>query len=349
MWDIYYRNGDMLVTTLVRPVRSASLNGYVDLAQSLGLDAQRMLRRVGLVARTLDDPETPIPAEAVRALLEESAHASGAEDFALRLASRRTLSNLGPISLVLKDDPTPRQALDTLCRYLRLLNASLITRIEDADDTVTIREEMLVQASTTMRQSMELAVGVMFRILGELVGPKWKPIQVCFAHRPPRQLNAHKAFFGPHVEFNQDFNGIVCASSDLQTPQTPSDPGMARFARQYLDRAMSQQNQTARETVCQLIAALLPGGRCTAQSVARHLSLDRRTIHRYLSAEQTTFSVLLDEVRSELVLRQISDSDLPISEVAGLLGFSSHSAFSHWFRTCFGCSVTEWRRREAQA
>jgi len=168
--DIYYRNGDKLVTTLVRPVRSASLSGYVDLAQSLGLDAQRMLRRVGIGVRALDDPETPIPAEAVRALLEDSAHAAGVEDFALRLASRRTLSNLGPISLILKEEPTPRQALDTLCRYLRLLNASLITRIEDAGSTVTIREEMLVHSSTSMRQSMELAVGVMFRILRELVG-----------------------------------------------------------------------------------------------------------------------------------------------------------------------------------
>lgn len=339
----------MVVATLVRPVRSASLNGYVDLAQSLGLDAQRMLRRAGISARMLDDPENPIPADAVRALLEDSAQAVGVEDFALRLAAGRTLSNLGPISLILKEEPTPRHALDTLCRYLRLLNASLITRIEEAGGTVTIREEMLVRPSSSMRQSMELAVAVMYRILGELAGPRWKPLMVCFAHRPPRSLAAHKAFFGPSVAFNQDFNGIVCAASDLQAPQKSGDPGMARFARQYLDRAMSQQNQSARETVRQLIAALLPGGRCTAQSVGHHLGLDRRTIHRYLTAEGTTFSALLDEVRSELVMRQIQDSDLPISEVSGLMGFSSPSAFAYWFRTVFGCSVTQWRQRANSA
>lgn len=327
------------------PVRAASLNGYTDLAQSLGLDAQRMLRRVGIAARALDDPETPIPAEAVRALLEDSAQATGVEDFALRLAARRTLSNLGPISLILKEEATPRQALDTLCRYLRLLNASLITRLDEDGGTVTIREEMLVQPSTSMRQSMELAVAVMFRILRELVGPQWKPLQVCFAHRPPRDSGAHKAFFGASVEFNQDFNGIVCASADLLTAQTPTDPGMARFARQYLDRAMSQQSQSARETVRQLIAALLPGGRCTAQSVARHLGLDRRTIHRHLLAEGSSFSALLNDVRSELVMRQILDSDLPLQEVAGLLGFSSPSAFAYWFRSVFGCSVSQWRRQ----
>jgi AraC-like DNA-binding protein len=334
------------VTTLVRPVRSASLNGYVDLAKSLGLNPQLMLRRAGISVRSLEDPETLIPAESVRSILENSAEATGVEDFALRLAARRTLSNLGPISLILKEEGTPWQALDTLCRYLRLLNASLITRLDEAGDTVTIREEMLVKTSTSMRQSIELAVAVMFRILRELVGPQWKPLRVCFAHRPPGDSGGHKAFFGPQVAFNQDFNGIVCAKADLLVPHTASDPGMARFARQYLDRAMSQQTQSARETVRQMIVALMPGGRCTSQSVARHLNLDRRTIYRYLLSEKTTFSALLEEVRAELVMRQLNDSDLPVTEVAGLLGFSSPSAFGHWFRTSFGCSVTQWRAQQ---
>jgi AraC-like DNA-binding protein len=305
-----------------------------------------MLRRAGISTRSLEDPETLIPAESVRAILESSAKAAGVEDFALRLAARRTLSNLGPISLILKEEGTPRQALDTLCRYLRLLNASLITRLEETGDTVTIREDMLVKTFTPMRQSIELAVAVMFRILRELVGTQWKPLQVSFAHRPPTDSSRHKAFFGSPVLFNQDFNGIVCALADLQAPQTGSDPGMARFARQYLDRAMSQQTNSTRETVRQMIVALMPGGRCTSQSVAHHLNLDRRTIYRYLLEEQTTFSALLQEVRAELVVRQLNDSDLPLTEVAGLLGFSSPSAFGHWFRGSFGCSVTQWRTQQ---
>ncbi len=303
-----------------------------------------MMRQVGLSPRCLDDPETLVPTESVRKLLENSAQATGTEDFALRLAARRTLSNLGPISLVLKEEPTPRQALNTLCRYLRLLNASLIVRIEDAPGTVTIREEMLGSQSLSMRQPMELAVGVMFRILRELIGPQWRPLRVCFVHRPPRDLAGHRAFFGARVDFNQEFNGLVCAVADLQARHAHADTGMARFARDYLDRALSSHSQGARDTVRQLIAALLPGGRCTAQQVAQHLNMDRRTIHRRLAAQGTTFSELLNEVRSGLVLRHLRDSDLPLSEVAGLLGFSVPSAFGHWFRSVFGCTATQSRR-----
>ena len=335
-----------MISTM-RVVRSASLNGYLEVALSCGLDPAAMMRQVGLPPRCLENPETLVAAEAVRELLERSAQACRREDFALRMVVQRSFSSLGPISLILKDEPTARQALNTLCRYLRLLNALLITHIDETEDTVTIREEMLVQPSSSARQAIELAVGVMYRILKELLGSDWRPLQICFAHRPPRDIGGHLAFFGSTVVFNQDYNGIVCRASDLQTPQHRSDPGIARFARDYLERALHNRRHSARETVCHLIVALLPGGRCTAEQVAAHLDMDRRTIHRHLAKEGTCFSALLDEVRAELALRQIRENGLPLTEVAGLLGFSSPSAFAHWFRTQFGCSVTAWRRAQA--
>jgi len=103
-----------------------------------------MMAQAGLSLRCLDDPETPISVLAVRQLLETSAQAAGAEDLGLQLARTRRLANLGPISIVLREEPTARQALDTLGRYLRLLNASLLTHIEDHADVVVIREDVLI-------------------------------------------------------------------------------------------------------------------------------------------------------------------------------------------------------------
>src|SRR6478735_8337014 len=104
-------------------VRSASLNGYVELVRSLGRDPHAFMRTVGLPPEILDDPELLIPRDAARELLEITARATRTEDLALRLAAQRRLSALGPISLVLREEPTPRAALDTLCRYLKLVNA----------------------------------------------------------------------------------------------------------------------------------------------------------------------------------------------------------------------------------
>ncbi|KAI3593204.1 Transcriptional regulator, AraC family [Cupriavidus sp. U2] len=330
-----------------RLVRSATLNGYIELVESLGQDPVALLRAAGLSARLLKNPETLIPSSALRELLEATVNATGREDFALQMAARRTFSNLGPISLVLKEAPSPRQGLETLCRYLKLLSTSLVTHVEDVGQTVIIREDLLPSPGYSTRQAMELAVGMMFRILRELIGPQWRPLQVCFTHRPPASLTAHQTFFGRKPMFNQPFNGLVCASADLQKPRTPDHSGATQLARDYLEAALRNRGEGTRESCRELIMALLPGGRCTAQQVARHLRVDRRTLHRYLSADgQTTFSGLLDEVRSELVIRHLAESDQPIGEIASLLGFSNQSSFSHWFRAEFGCSVTQWRRQQ---
>jgi len=86
----------------VRPcVRCATLDGYIGLARSSGLDPGRLLAEVGLDVADLAVPDKWVPATAVASLLERSARQSGLEDFGLRLAGLRRLSTLGPLSVVL--------------------------------------------------------------------------------------------------------------------------------------------------------------------------------------------------------------------------------------------------------
>lgn len=330
-------------------MRSGSLYGYVELVESLDRDPYAFMKAVGLQARFLEDPEMLISRDAARELLEITARATHTEDFALRMAARRKLSALGPISLVLREEPTPRAAIDTLCRYLRLVNASLSIRVEDTAGLVVIREDLLPTPGLAMRQSVELAVGTMFRILSELTGPHWQPQEVCFTHRPPKDPSAHRAFFRRNVKFNQEFNGLVCLASDLARPREPGDQAAAGFARKYLDAALMDHGESAQEACRRVILALLPGGACSAPEVARFLNVDRRTLHRRLDAEGLSFSRLLDQVRSDLVKHHLRESDLPLGEVAELLGFSRPSSFSHWFRGLFGCSASQWSRQAPAA
>ncbi len=330
-------------------IRSASLKGYPELASSLGLDPALMMISAGLPRRCLDNPETLVSVDAVQRLLETSAQASGAEDFGLRLASKRHFSNLGPISLVLREEPTGLQALETLCRYLRLLNASLFTRIEQQAGQVVIREEVLIKRAPSARQAIEMAIGVMVRTLRDLIGSQWRPQSVCFTHRAPHDKRTHHALFGPNVEFNAAFNGIVCDARDLNRQLPRADPDMAFYARNFLDQALGEQQQGRMPAIRQLVGLLLPGGRCTADQVAQHLGVNRRTVNRWLHSEGESFSSVLRWVRRKFVQRQLADADRTLTEIAELLGFSGPSAFAHWFRAEFGCTIRAWQRSHIAA
>jgi AraC-like DNA-binding protein len=91
---------------------------------------------------------------------------------------------------------------------------------------------------------------------------------------------------------------------------------------------------------------MLPSGLCSADSVAKRLGVDRRTLHRHLAREGQTFSSIIDSVRAELTARYISSGDRDLASIADLLGFSARSAFSRWFRNQFGCSTSEWRAQQ---
>ncbi len=269
------------------------------------------------------------------------------EDFGLQLAMNRRLSNMGPISVVMREAANVRQALESLCRYMRLINATLLTGIEDYEDAVLIRERILLQpAEPPVRQSIEMAVGVLYRTIEELLGPTWRPRSVCFEHRPPRNATCHKTLFGVTVEFNASFNGIVCAARDLCFNRIPGhDYRMASYVRRFLDQALSDSVESATHTVRHVVAAMLPSGRCTSDQVAKHLGVDRRTLHRRLSAEGVSFFSLLQSLRAELASRQILDGDRSLAELADLLGFSSASAFAFWFRKHFAMTVSNWKQR----
>ena len=313
-------------------IRSASLTNYPEVARKCGLDPARMLREFGFPARCLEDPEAVVPIDAVRELLEASAERSGVEGFGLLMAETRRLSSLGPLGLLIREQPTPRLALQAFVEYGRRLNDSLHLTIEEAADVVVLRELLVIGHGGSVRQATELAIGVAFRTLQNLLGRDWRPRRICFAHDPPADRTIHDRIFGRSVEFGHDFNGIVCALADLARPNVQADPELARLAERMLEgqRAARAHGDIAGQ-VRSLVITLLGTGACTIDRAAQHLGVDRRTIHRRLAKEGETFSGIVDAVRRELAQRYLADKR-SLAEIAMLLGFSASSGFSHGYR-----------------
>lgn len=325
-------------------IRAASLTGYAELARAAGLDPNAMMRKVSLPRRSLDDPETLISLSSVCRLLEQSADVAGMDDFGLRMASRRRLSNLGPVSLVLRQEPNGLRAVQTLINYNRLLNDALLAHVDQEEGLAIIREQILVGSAVPIRQMIELTVGVMFQFLRELLGSQWQPRVICFTHRPPHDRRFHQTFLGKNLDFNAGFNGIVCRTKDLERDLPAGEPGLAGFAKRFLDAALTEKGSATSETVRHLVAAMLGNGRCTVEMVAQHLGVSRATLHRQLLQEDETFSSLLNSIRRESALRLVKESDRPLDDIAAMLGFSSSSAFAHWFRAEFDTTFVRWRR-----
>jgi AraC-like DNA-binding protein len=330
-----------------RLIRSAVLNNYVGVARSVGLDPYRMLARHALPASCLTDPETKISADKVGELLDDSAKRSDKVDFGLRLAEQRTLSNVGALALLAREQPTVRKALEVLASYMFLHSDALTIKVQQGDELTVVTFAIEVDRPIAIRQGVELGVGFLHRSFQQLFRERWRPQAVCFTHAAPRSSDAHRKFFGTTVRFNQDFNGLICASRDLDAPVPAADAAMAKHVKAYLDTFASRRHSEMASSVRECIYTMLPSGLCSASSIARRLGVDRKTMHRHLKQEGETYSTVLDAVRSELVTRHIANESRSLTALAELLGFSQLSAFSRWFRRSFGCSVSQWRAGQA--
>jgi len=330
-------------------LQHVNLTDFVDVSRQVGLDPYRQLRQAGISPTALVDPQIRVAAKSVVQLLEDSAKLAGVPDFGLRVAEARQLTSLGPLLIVMREGATLRKALESMARYLHLLNEAMDLRIEVVGDIATVRLEFLVSVPGTMRQSAEFIICLWFRLLRLVSGKAWNPRAVCFTHGAPASLVSHRRLFGVPVRFDQDFNGILLAAADLDVEGPAYDAALARHARVFLDSKLAQSDATMPDKVRKLVFALLPTGECGAEHVARQLGIDRKTMHRHLAAHGQHFMSVVDAVREDLVTRYVRNSKRPLSDVAILLGFSSLSAFSRWFSSRFGCSVSAWRQQQSAA
>ena len=105
------------------------------------------MAHAGLDMADLAFPDRWIPAAAAAWLLEMSAADSGCEDFGLRLSERRRLTTLGPLSVVLREEPDLRSALLLLTRYEYSYNEAIDLQLAEANGLATIRVSAAASAS----------------------------------------------------------------------------------------------------------------------------------------------------------------------------------------------------------
>jgi AraC-like DNA-binding protein len=329
--------------------RSASLTDYEHVARSVGLDPFRMLQLAKLPPRVLDDPNMTISADSVGWLLEESARLSGQEAFGLLLAETRTVANFGMLALLIREEPTLRAAVQSLVKYMGLQNASVQPWLEeDQGDIGLLHIGVNMQRHGVWRQLIETSTAIGLRTLKALTRNTFRPVAVSFTHEPPASLEVHHRVLGTAVEFSQECNAIVCRRSDLDMPISTADPTLNRELKRWLDQQLANLRDEPVERARQIARMLLPSGLCSVDRVAQHLGVHRRTLNRQLAVEGQSVTTIIDAVRAEFAQELLANSKRRLYEVAELLGFSTASEFSRWFRGRFGMTPSEWALRYRQ-
>lgn len=329
-------------------IRSAGLRGFRDEVTALGGDAEALARRAGLDPAALDTDDLLVPDLALAGVLELAAAELDRPDLGLRIARRQDLSLLGPLALAIENSPTVADALACSTRYLFVhAPAMRITSVPDPDGVRGVeglRLDVTPAGIVPPRQGTDLSLASLHRNIGTLVGGTYGLRTVDLPYDPVAPAAAYEEFFGARVRFGRPAAMLRLPSSLGALPLSGRDETVRRLALEFLDRQSPALDDTVAPRVHGAVRELLGTGTPEVAAVARLLGLHARTLQRRLAAEGTTFAAVLDAERRRAAEGYLLDTDLPLSQVAGLLGLAEQSVLTRACRRWFGRTPREVRR-----
>ncbi|MFL6158499.1 MAG: AraC family transcriptional regulator [Marmoricola sp.] len=330
-------------------IRGTALLGYVDLVEELGADPRRLLGSARIPVAAAGDPEAWIGYANLAAAVTGAAAATGHADFGRRLAERQGIEILGPVGAAARTARTVGAGLESASQYLSVFSPAIETDlVATADRHHRLEFRIVAPGIPDPRQANELALGVMLKVVRMLAGERFSPVEVHVPHDPLSAPADYVRYFGARTLFAMPVAGLEIREIDLARP-VADDGDLHGLVRSYLSSVATTEHQDLSDHVLLLVRTLLPTGALSLSLVAQQLSLHPRTLQRRLASAGLSFELVLDRGRMEIARNLLRDSTMPMSQLAGVLGYSEQSVLTRACQRWFSATPTAFRSASRDA
>lgn len=317
-----------------------------------GVPVQGLLAKAGIQARVLNEERARIRFAKSAAFFEAAAEATDDALLGFRFGQSRDTEDAGILGYVGLSSATLSDAAKNMCRYRKVANEAIELRLPNFDATGRMQWWFQVPAAAPIRQFREFSATNYVRGMRQSSGRELRPASLSFMHPRNSNIGDFERFFGCPVTFGAPRNELVWKIEDLATPLLTANNRLLSVLRGYCEDTLSRRQETPPtliEQVERLIADRLAKGEAKLDAVATELGLSSRTLSRRLSALETSFNAILDELRKALATRYLKDSALSVTEISYLLGYTEVSTFAHAFKRWTGTSPGAFRSGSEQA
>lgn len=266
----------------------------------------------------------------------------------LHLGQHISLRHLGILGPVVSSCKTLAAALQKLERYQRLIFD--VTHMTQRAGPGWV--EMVWDSRPELhpgRLVNETGFAVLIQFCRSLVRGSGNPLLVEFAHPGPADPRPYEDWFGCPVRFDRPEALVRVGFDLLAMPLKSPDPALMQVLEQHAERLLAQlpQREEIVERLRKAIAHALREGEPEIETISAKLACSSRTLQRRLQQAGTSFRDELNLVRHELALSYLRDPRMQIVDIALLLGYSEHSAFTRAFRERTGTTPQQARQRDS--
>lgn len=312
--------------------------------QDLGHDWRQILEACEIDPDCIKDPEARIPQKRFDRIWRTASEVAGDPCIGLHAGERVHPRAVNVFGYLMLSSATVGDGIHRVARYQGVLTGKPWIAIEDEPAGVRIQVGIEHEDPGIHAIHAEYVAGLLLQVMSWVSERAIEPVETRFTHAARGELAEYRRALRGPVRFGADRNELILEPGVLEIPSQHANARFAnlheKFASQLLTR---QQDSSLAACVRRELAERLEAGPPDRSSVARHLALSERSLQRRLREEGTSFRSVLDEWRRDLAREKLQRHDLPIAEVAYLIGFAEVSSFTRAVRRWFGCTPGQLR------
>ncbi len=287
-----------------------------------------------------------VPIDEWWTLLDSLARLHPAPALGVRLGQLIQLEDIGVLGYLAASCETLSQALQRLQRFQPLLHNMSFSWAELKGEHLYFCWDHSGGRSTA--PSNEMIVAGLLTVLNTLVAPhKVAPIRVTFRNPGPERPVEHERLFGCEVAFSCPQFALIIPAADIELPINSRDPHLLALMDQQAEAFMATvpKPDDFLEEFQRYLLQGLEEGQLSMGWLSERLGIPLRSLYRALETRGYTYKEMLDDLRLQLAQRYLADPALSLSEIALMLGYSEHSAFTRAFKAWTGRTPLRFRRQ----
>lgn len=315
-----------------------------NLERRCGIRPEQVLPGTGIDPQVLRSERARITPRQDLAVLRNARRHGMPDDFGLCLADDFDISQFGLLGYAMMSAATLSSSIDIALRYYKTAGPRLALEFTVADG----RAELIAYDAFGLGELLPFAVDSLFatlpRLLTLLTGEPIFPVSVDLEFGPPRYAAHYLDRYGLEPRYRMPECRFGIDPAVLELPLVRADAASAHLFEQSC-RELLEAMEDDQSTVGRLRRLLLesPGRIPNAEDAAAHLGIGARTLRRRLRAEGSTYQQVVDDVRRRMASDYLSRTDLPIQQVAELLGYTEATNFRRAFIRWTGQSPRRYR------
>lgn len=327
-------------------VRGSNLFGFDQVVQDLGGDYRTLFAEVGLSTELLAKPDDLFAFTDFNRLLNLAAQELQCPSIGILCAQAHRNAPFDTFLQLMKRSPNLAAANEISNQYRNLESEVTFWKMAKEGKYAVVYRFNETPFQFDIRQHRMFTVTRAFALGQMLLQEQWRPRSVSFGFAKPGPAN-YQQLLGVPVYFDQEIDSYCFPAEDLYKPLPSSDEDLLIILQAHADELKNkfQFGESMVSVVRKLIQQSLAGGNAKLDFIAELLQLRPRTLQRQLLAEGISFKQLLNQTRHDIADGFLSQSSIPLTTIAELLGYSELSAFSRAFKRYTGKAPEQWRKQ----